>query len=795
MLSRFPRRADAAAFVAAVLSAFVVGLLAVGGSLTHVGRTFPGFVVWDDLVVVALGRPAWTGIVADVPYRARVTSVDATGVARRADVQRVIEASPAGAVHRYGFDGPSGAATRDVASMTLGLGDWAATMGVYVVNGLAFLLTGVAVFWLKPESAQARGLLAFGWVWGMTLLLATDLFTTSRLVWLYFLAEAAAPAAILHLASVFPTPRPRAARGVPWLYAVALAVGLTQAWAFGRSYPLLLAVNNAVYLAIAAAGVLALAAIGDAAVRAPSALARRRARVVLAGGVAAFGLPLLAMLAFFLLGQPVSFSLLTLTGFLFPVAIGYAVARHDLFEADRVVKQTLVWATLTAIVSLAYGVTVLAGERLATGLALHRSPLFPIVFVLLALATVVPLRARVQRAVDRLFARGRVSYQEAIARVSERLALLLDRDAVVHQVEDVARDTLFLAPFAVWERDGAALVRAGSDAHVPDDDAGLAALAALGRPLSRDEVEESPRLRAARPALRAMLHTLDAVLVVPLVRERHLVGVLAVGGTASGRPLSADDVDVLRTLADATAVALGTARAVEQLQAARARLAQSERLAAIGELSAAVAHGIRNPLAGIRLAAQIGLEHVPDDANVRESLDDVLTEVDKLEAQVRGILDFARPFEPHLEPVALDVTVASVLATLGARMTAAGVETVVDVPPSLPAVAADRAHLGQVLHELAGNALDVMPHGGRLTIAARANGHGRVWLTLADTGPGIPADIRQRIFQLFMTTKPTGTGVGLAVARKIVERHGGTLTLAAADGPGARFVIELPIVG
>ncbi len=793
MLSRFPRRADAAAFVAAVVAAIVLGTLAVGGSLAHVGRTFPGFVVWDDLVVVALGQPTWTGVAADVPYRSRVVTVDDTAVARRADLDRVLAAAPAGTVHRYGFDGPAGATTREVASMTLGRGDWLATMGVYVVNGLAFLATGLAVFWLKPESAQARGVLAFGWVWGMTLLLAADLFTASRLTTLYFLCEAAAPAAILHLASVFPTPRPRAARAVPWLYGAALAVGLTQAWAFRHSYPLLLAVNNAVYLAIAAAGALALSAIGDAAVRAPSALARRRARVVLAGGVTAFGLPLLALLAFFLLGQPVSFSLLTLTGFLFPVAIGYAVARHDLFEADRVVKQTLVWATLTAIVSLAYGLTVLGGERLAAGLRLHQSPLFPVVFVLVALATIVPLRERVQRALDRLFARGRVSYKDAIARASERMALLIDRDAIVRQVEDIARNTLFLAPFAVWEHDAGGLVRADGAARIAADDAGLAMLASLGRPLSLDEVDESPRLRGERPALRALLHALSAVLVVPLVRERRLAGVLAVGGTASGRPLSADDLDVLRTLADATAVALGTARAVEQLQAARARLAQSERLAAIGELSAAVAHGIRNPLAGIRLAAQIGLEHVADDGSVRESLDDVLTEVDKLESQVRGILDFARPFEPHLEPVALDAAVGSVLATLGPRMNATGVEAVVDVPSSLPAVAADRAHLGQVLHELAGNALDVMPGGGRLTVAARANGHGRIRLTLADTGPGIPPDIRQRIFQLFMTTKSTGTGVGLAVARKIVERHGGTLTLAAADGPGACFVIELPV--
>ena len=100
---------------------------------------------------------------------------------------------------------------------------------------------------------------------------------------------------------------------------------------------------------------------------------------------------------------------------------------------------------------------MLLGERLATGLRLHESPLFPVVFVLVALATIVPLRERVQRALDRLFARGRVSYKDAIARASERMALLLDRDAIVRQVEDIARDTLFLAPFAVWEDDAGGL--------------------------------------------------------------------------------------------------------------------------------------------------------------------------------------------------------------------------------------------------------------------------------------------------------------------------------------------------
>lgn len=794
MLSRFPRRADAAAFLVAALLGIGLGGAAVVGSLGAVGRTFPGFVVWDDLVVVALGRPGWTGVAAGVPYRGRLVAVDGATARARSDVLTAVRAAPPGTPHRYGFIARDGTPSeRTVASMVLGFGDWVATMGVYAVNGLAFLLTGLAVFWLRPDAPPSRGVLAFGTIWGLTLLLAADLFTTGRLQRVYFVCEALSPAAILHLALVFPESRRRRRGVLAATYAAALAVGLVQATAFHRDVPLLLAVNDAVYLAIAAAGVAALASLAWAALRSPSPIARRRARVVLAGAMAAFGIPLVALLAFFLLDLSVSFSLLTLTGFLFPLSIGWAVVRHDLFEADRLVKRALAWATLTALLALAYGATVLVAERLAAGVAVRQSPLFPIAFVLLALATIVPLRDRLQRGLDRLFARGRVSYKEAVAAAAERMPTLLARDAVVAHVVGTMRDTLFLDGASLWERDADGLQRRDAPApRVAAGDPGLDALDALARPLSRDEVEESPRLRDGRPALRALLAACDASLVVPLVREGRVAGLLGVAGTASGRPLSADDLDVLRTLASEAAVALGTAAAIEQLEAARARLARAEQLAAIGELSAAVAHGIRNPLAGIRLAAQLGREHVPPEDPVRESLDDVLSEVDRLEAQVRGILDFARPFEPSLEALPVAELLRDAAGTATARLRLAGVSVAVEVPPGLPDVRGDRAHLGQVLQELLGNAADATPAGGRVTLAAAADGPGRVRLSVADTGPGIPPEVRDRVFQLFMTTKSTGTGVGLAVVRKIVERHGGRVRLEHPPEGGARFVLDLP---
>lgn len=286
---------------------------------------------------------------------------------------------------------------------------------------------------------------------------------------------------------------------------------------------------------------------------------------------------------------------------------------------------------------------------------------------------------------------------------------------------------------------------------------------------------------------------LDAVLAVPMLREGRVTGWLAVRSKASGGALSSDDLDVLRTLANESAVALANATAVDQLGEARTQLAHAERLAAIGELSTAVAHGIRNPLASIRLAAQLGLESAGA-ADVRENLEDVLHAVDKLETQVRGVLDFARPFEPRLEPVSVAELTRTVLDAAAGRLRTSGVTVGVDLPPSLPPVLADRAHLGQALQELIANAIDAMPQGGRLAIDARAEDGDSpvVRLAVEDEGPGVPPDVGDRIFQLFTTTKATGTGVGLAVVRKIVERHGGRVLLERHAGRGARFVLEVP---
>jgi signal transduction histidine kinase len=232
---------------------------------------------------------------------------------------------------------------------------------------------------------------------------------------------------------------------------------------------------------------------------------------------------------------------------------------------------------------------------------------------------------------------------------------------------------------------------------------------------------------------------------------------------------------------------------VDTIAATRARLAQSEKLAALGQLATAIAHEVRNPLAVIRSAAQGIVETVPDaDVATRRACDFITDEIDRLSSVVTSLLAFARPLQVHARAVPVQEVLDRALLLAGEEMSARGVAVRCDAGAPLPALHADPDLVCQVLIGLLSNAAEAAGQGGVVTLEARC-GEKTVELGVADSGPGVPPDMRARIFEPFFTTRSRGTGLGLAVARQIVEAHGGEI--AVGDGPsgGARFVVRLPV--
>jgi two-component system sensor histidine kinase HydH len=223
----------------------------------------------------------------------------------------------------------------------------------------------------------------------------------------------------------------------------------------------------------------------------------------------------------------------------------------------------------------------------------------------------------------------------------------------------------------------------------------------------------------------------------------------------------------------------------------RSRLAQSEKLAALGQLAATIAHEVRNPLAVIRSAAQGLGELVPADSDdARKSSQFIMTEIDRLNSVITSLLTFARP--PQLQARAVPVRDLLDRAALLAReeLAAKQVHLQRRTASENATVQADADLISQVLLCLLSNAAEAAPR-GEIVLDATAVGSS-VEIDVVDSGPGVPPDLRERIFEPFFTTRSRGTGLGLAIARQIVEAHGGRLTVTDGERGGARFAVVLP---
>jgi two-component system, NtrC family, sensor histidine kinase HydH len=229
-------------------------------------------------------------------------------------------------------------------------------------------------------------------------------------------------------------------------------------------------------------------------------------------------------------------------------------------------------------------------------------------------------------------------------------------------------------------------------------------------------------------------------------------------------------------------------RADRTIRSQQERLVESETMSALGEMASAVAHGIRNPLASIRSSAE--LSSCEKGSMCGGCSRDIITQVDRLESWVRDLLTYSQPEHGTLDRVSISSVVRRSLEHFTHEAAQRGIAIVVALPPDLSPVQADEALLGQVLNSVVANAVEAMPRAGQLRIQAEARDR-RVTLAITDTGVGIPAAQLAKVFTPFHTTKAHGLGVGLSLARRIIRRFGGDITIRSQVGHGTTVTLHL----
>lgn len=313
-----------------------------------------------------------------------------------------------------------------------------------------------------------------------------------------------------------------------------------------------------------------------------------------------------------------------------------------------------------------------------------------------------------------------------------------------------------------------------------------------GRPLYAPDVRKETRYRVADLARREGLCSL---LSVPLRTKADVIGVLNVY-TGAPRRFAEDDVRLLTLLASQSAIAIENATLHRDEMQARERLRQSEKLAALGKLSAGLAHELRTPLNTVgRIISAMTRDRAEEPGAKNGSGDDlkvVQGEVRRIRLLLDQFLEFARPRPPHFRPERMDEIVAETLLLIGPEARVRKVVIHKDWAADLPRVRMDGTQMKQVLLNLMVNAVQAMPDGGSLTVHVGVSG-GSLLVSIADEGEGIPPQVRPQLFDPFFTTKEDGTGLGLSISQRIVEGHHGRLRIFSHPGRGTTACVRLPL--
>lgn len=243
---------------------------------------------------------------------------------------------------------------------------------------------------------------------------------------------------------------------------------------------------------------------------------------------------------------------------------------------------------------------------------------------------------------------------------------------------------------------------------------------------------------------------------------------------------------------------------VEQM-AERERL--RDRLAAVGEMAAVMAHEIKNPLGGIEVLAGILRRQTPDNAQAQALVNDIINEAKMANGIVQEVLDFVRPVRLQVDRTSVAEAIGSAISLADGHPHRGEVVVVADLPATLPRIRGDHHQLTQVFANLLNNAYEALEGRGEIRIEARGavtadagalvpdaqHPTPSVIVEVTDTGPGIPAERAEKIFEPFFTTKPKGSGLGLAIVRKIVDAHEGRIDVASTGERGTRFRVTLPV--
>jgi signal transduction histidine kinase len=455
--------------------------------------------------------------------------------------------------------------------------------------------------------------------------------------------------------------------------------------------------------------------------------------------------------------------------------VAYHVYRYKL--VDVAVKDSLVYAVFALMFIAVYTYGVRRLDQYLVEQFQIKAGVVEVILILAMVALASPVVRVIDRGVHRLFTREIGLYREVARQVTSGAEGFGELAAFVRYAEEIIRRGLELASVRILP---------------------LAAIA----PASR-ESRLIEKMREWATDVIEMDEDLDAVgghVAYALKREGEITGLMIV--RSEPHALTSEKRAMLDVLTGQVAIEVESCRLVEEKVRLERELAARERLATLGQMAAQVAHEVKNPLSAIKSIAQVMREEEDLKAYDRD-LELIISEIDRLNRTVSQLLAFSKPSRADAQPVALTDMISATVALIGNEASARGVEVKIAAVSDVTLTGAQAGALREALGNLVINAVQAADAGDAVTIAtrlekdrrAKAATDSQLILTVTDTGPGIPVDTQQKIFEPFYSTKSRGTGLGLAIVQRRTVELGGTIELTSpvADRHGTQFRLIIPL--
>jgi signal transduction histidine kinase len=431
-----------------------------------------------------------------------------------------------------------------------------------------------------------------------------------------------------------------------------------------------------------------------------------------------------------------------------------------------------------------------------------------IVFSLLFLAALLfgRIKPRAEKAVEQIFFKNRYDYRETLGGFSKALVSILDLQSLSKRIIETITQTMGVEKASLFlvseEKGGYSLCESKnvnittSTQHLSRDNPLPFYLQKVGEIIIREELAKRVHVPVINNVANEM-SLLEAEVSIPLMWKEQLIGMINLSHKFTKDIYSREDIELLSTLANQTAIAIENARLYEDLKRSKSYIRRADRLASLGTLTAGLAHEIRNPLVAIKTFTHLLPERI-DDQEFRDKFLQIASgEVDRISSLITELLDFARPSDPKLALESINIILDGMILLVSTEMNKRQISNIKDYDSNLPYAEIDREQIKQVFLNILLNAIEATPDKGKITVRTRSfmkpGGEPYVQIEVTDTGCGIPPDQLEEIFNPFFTTKNTGSGLGLSISSQIVQDHKGYVDVKSQLGKGSSFFINLPV--